>query len=65
MVTFTYRTGKGDTGPHRAEPHALVAAAPVWYLVGYDTDLDEWRLYRVDRLTDPTPTGHRATTPRA
>ncbi|WP_424889038.1 helix-turn-helix transcriptional regulator [Streptomyces sp. XH2] len=63
-ITFTYRTGAGETGPRRAEPHALVAAAPVWYLVAYDTGLDTWRLFRVDRLTDPTPTGHRTTTPR-
>ncbi|PSJ30694.1 DNA-binding transcriptional regulator [Streptosporangium nondiastaticum] len=61
ITTFTYRTGKGVTGQRRAEPHALVAASPVWYLVAYDTDLDEWRLFRVDRLTDPTPTGHRVT----
>ncbi|WP_189306806.1 helix-turn-helix transcriptional regulator [Streptomyces albospinus] len=61
IVTFTYTTGSGTTARRRAEPHALVAATPVWYLVGYDTDLAEWRLFRVDRLTDPTPTGHRAT----
>ncbi|MER6048366.1 WYL domain-containing protein [Streptomyces sp. NPDC001793] len=60
ITTFTYRTGNGVTGRRRAEPYALVAATPVWYLVGYDTDHDEWRLFRVDRLTDPTPTGHRA-----
>ncbi|MFJ3728254.1 WYL domain-containing protein [Streptomyces sp. NPDC090045] len=29
----------------------MVAAAPVWHLVAYDTDHDEWRLFRVDRLT--------------
>ncbi|MEX2985983.1 helix-turn-helix transcriptional regulator [Streptomyces sp. C36] len=63
-VTFTYRTGSGETGARRAEPHSLVAATPVWYLVAYDTDLDEWRLFRVDRLTDPAPTGHRVA-PRA
>ncbi|MGW6526666.1 helix-turn-helix transcriptional regulator [Streptomyces venezuelae] len=61
IVTFTYRRGSGETGPRRVEPHALVAADPVWYLVAYDTDHDEWRLFRVDRLTDPAPTGHRVT----
>ncbi|MFE6398106.1 helix-turn-helix transcriptional regulator [Streptomyces alboflavus] len=60
ITTFTYRTSGGETGPRRVEPHALVAADPVWYLVAYDTDDDEWRLFRVDRLTGPTPTGHRA-----
>ncbi|MFD9637123.1 helix-turn-helix transcriptional regulator [Streptomyces violascens] len=61
ITTFTYRTSGGDCGPRRVEPHALVAADPVWYLVAHDTDHDEWRLFRVDRLTDPTPTGHRVT----
>ncbi|MFF4948473.1 helix-turn-helix transcriptional regulator [Streptomyces chattanoogensis] len=61
ILTFTYTTSTGDTGPRRAEPHALVAANPVWYLVAYDTEHDEWRLFRVDRLTDPAPTGHRVT----
>ncbi|MFI9202880.1 helix-turn-helix transcriptional regulator [Streptomyces sp. NPDC053048] len=59
LVTFAYRRGSGETGRYRVEPHALVAADPVWYLVAYDTGHDEWRLFRVDRLTDPAPTGHR------
>ncbi|MFI9234473.1 helix-turn-helix transcriptional regulator [Streptomyces rimosus] len=63
-VTFTYRRGNGETGRCRVEPHALVAADPLWYLVAYDTEHEEWRLFRVDRLTDPAPTGHRVT-PRA
>ncbi|MFJ3882442.1 helix-turn-helix transcriptional regulator [Streptomyces sp. NPDC090077] len=63
-VTFTYRTSTGETGQRRAEPCGLVAAAPVWYLVAYDTGLEEWRLFRVDRLSEAAPTGHRFT-PRA
>uniref|UniRef100_A0AAU2UXE7 YafY family transcriptional regulator n=1 Tax=Streptomyces sp. NBC_00003 TaxID=2903608 RepID=A0AAU2UXE7_9ACTN len=63
IVTFTYRTSSGETGRRRVEPHALVAADPLWYLVAYDTAHEQWRLFRVDRLTDPAPTGHR-TTPR-
>ncbi|MFE0172352.1 helix-turn-helix transcriptional regulator, partial [Streptomyces sp. NPDC059002] len=58
-VTFTYRRGSGETGSRRVEPYALVAADPVWYLVADDTEDDAWRLFRVDRLTDPAPTGHR------
>ncbi|MEW2526307.1 transcriptional regulator [Streptomyces sp. NPDC047071] len=61
IVTFTYRTSGGETGPRRVEPHALVAADPVWYFVAHDIDRDGWRLFRVDRLTDPAPTGHRVT----
>lgn len=59
IVTFDYTTRHGTTGARRVEPHSVVAAAGLWYLVGYDTDRDDWRLYRLDRLTDPTPTGRR------
>ncbi|MGI5530021.1 helix-turn-helix transcriptional regulator [Streptomyces syringium] len=61
VVTFTYRSSAGTTGPRRAEPYGLVAAGPLWYLVGYDTEREEWRIFRVDRLTDPAPTGRRVT----
>jgi predicted DNA-binding transcriptional regulator YafY len=37
----------------------VVAAAGLWYLVAYDTDRDDWRLYRMDRLTNPMRTGRR------
>ncbi|MFE0104571.1 helix-turn-helix transcriptional regulator [Streptomyces sp. NPDC059009] len=62
-VTFTYTTHDGTTGPRRAEPHALVTAAGYWYLIAYDTDRTEWRTFRIDRLTEPAPTGRR-TAPR-
>ncbi|MCX5381465.1 YafY family protein [Streptomyces sp. NBC_00091] len=61
IVAFTYRTGGGALGQRRVEPHALVAADPVWYLVAYDIEHEQWRLFRVDRITDPAPTGHRVT----
>ncbi|MBB5122589.1 DeoR family transcriptional regulator [Streptomyces eurocidicus] len=59
IVTFGYTTRHGTPGPRRAEPHSLVPAAGRWYLVAYDTHKDDWRTYRLDRITDPTPTGHR------
>ncbi|MFD9882627.1 helix-turn-helix transcriptional regulator [Streptomyces alboflavus] len=61
VVAFTYTTHDGTTGPRRAEPHALVTAAGYWYLIAYDTDRTEWRTFRVDRLTEPAPTGRRTT----
>ena len=45
--------------PRRAEPHHLVVAHGRWYLVAWDLDHDDWRLFRVDRLTPRTPTGPR------
>jgi predicted DNA-binding transcriptional regulator YafY len=32
-----------------------------WYLVGFDLDRDDWRTYRVDRISDLRSTGHRNT----
>lgn len=64
IVTFDYITRHGTGGRRRVEPHGLVAAWGRWYLVGYDTDKDGWRIYRLDRLSDPAPTGRRVP-PRA
>ncbi|MCP2318924.1 putative DNA-binding transcriptional regulator YafY, contains an HTH and WYL domains [Nocardia amikacinitolerans] len=56
ILTFDY-----ITGPRRVEPLALVTGARRWYLVAFDTYRDDWRLYRLDRLTAPRPTGRRVT----
>lgn len=45
--------------PRRVEPHHLVTRSGRWYLVGWDLDRDDWRTYRVDRITPRTPTGPR------
>lgn len=45
--------------PRRVEPHHLVTRGGRWYLVGYDLDRDDWRTFRVDRITPRTPTGPR------
>ncbi|GCD18923.1 DeoR family transcriptional regulator [Cellulomonas algicola] len=47
--------------PRRVEPHHLVASRSRWYLVAWDLDRDDWRLFRADRLTPRTPTGPRFT----
>ncbi|MBO3088663.1 helix-turn-helix transcriptional regulator [Cellulomonas dongxiuzhuiae] len=54
--------GAGDAAfrpPRRAEPHHLVTWGGRWYLVGYDLDRQDWRTFRVDRMTPRTPTGPR------
>lgn len=54
--------GTGDAAfrpPRRAEPHHLVTWGGRWYLVGYDLDRDDWRTFRVDRMSPRTPTGPR------
>jgi len=49
-VGFEYPSG-GGTGVRRVEPHRLVASDRRWYLLAYDLDRDDWRSFRVDRMT--------------
>ncbi|NNH70489.1 YafY family transcriptional regulator [Nocardia uniformis] len=60
-VRFDYRTHSGETARRTAEPHRLVHTGRRWYLIGWDVDREDWRTYRVDRLTPRIPTGPRFT----
>ncbi len=59
IVTFDYTTRHGTTTGRRAEPCHLVASGDLWYLLAHDTDKDDWRLFRLDRITGALPTGRR------
>ncbi|MFI5487714.1 helix-turn-helix transcriptional regulator [Micromonospora echinaurantiaca] len=58
-LRFSYRRHDGVTGERRVEPHRLVSAGRRWYLVGYDNDRDDWRMFRVDRISEPDSIGVR------
>jgi len=61
-VRFDYHTRDGTPSRRRVEPNALVTVRSVWYLIGYDLDRQDWRLFRVDRINgDVERTGHSAT----
>ena len=45
--------------PRRVEPHHLVTFNGRWYLVAWDLERGEWRIYRADRITPRTPNGPR------
>lgn len=45
--------------PRRVEPHHVVSRSGRWYLVAWDLDRHEWRIYRIDRMAPRTPTGPR------
>ncbi|WP_410634469.1 helix-turn-helix transcriptional regulator [Amycolatopsis sp. cmx-4-83] len=62
-VRFRYRANDGAETRRRAEPLRLVAAGRRWYLVAYDLDRADWRVFRADRVRDAQATGGR-TTPR-
>lgn len=62
-LRFAYRAADGTHSRRLAEPHRLLAAGRRWYLLAYDNDRDDWRIFRVDRIQRPQPTGVR-TAPR-
>ena len=57
-VRFTYTDGGRRRSERTAEPHRLVHTGRRWYLVARDVRRDDWRTFRVDRITDPQATGH-------
>lgn len=58
VLRFDYPPGPA---PRRVEQHHLVARGGLWYLVAWDLDRGDWRVFRADRLTPRTPTGPRFT----
>jgi predicted DNA-binding transcriptional regulator YafY len=61
VLEFAYTAREAETTHRRVEPHRLVSLGRRWYLVGYDRDRDDWRSFRVDRMTDVALTGRRFT----
>jgi len=47
--------------PRRVEPHQLVASGGRWFLVAWDLDRQDWRIFRADRIAPRSPTGPRFT----
>ncbi|MBB4894691.1 putative DNA-binding transcriptional regulator YafY [Streptomyces olivoverticillatus] len=60
-LRFAYRKGDGEETKRLVEPHRLVSTGRRWYLVAYDIDRDDWRTFRVDRVSEPFATGARFT----
>lgn len=48
---FDYPSGD-EVRRRRVEPYRLVASDRRWYLLSYDLDRDDWRSFRVDRMTE-------------
>lgn len=59
-VRFEYRSLDGSTSRRSVEPNGLVVVGRRWYLVAWDEDRIDWRIFRVDRIEDPWSTGRPA-----
>lgn len=46
-----------DRPARRTEPHAVVAREGRWYLLAWDLEAEDWRTFRLDRMTPRIPTG--------
>ena len=58
-LRFAYRNFEGVPSERTVEPFQIVHTGRRWYLVARDRDRRAWRTFRVDRITEPTTTGHR------
>jgi predicted DNA-binding transcriptional regulator YafY len=56
-LRFAYLDAQGNSTERYVEPFRLVYTARQWYLVAFDSSRDDWRTFRVDRMTDLKGTG--------
>ena len=61
IMRFGYADHSGSATERRVEPYRLVNWGRRWYLVAFDLERDDWRTFRVDRISDPRSVGHRFT----
>jgi predicted DNA-binding transcriptional regulator YafY len=58
-LRFAYRSRDGTESRREVEPHSLVNLGRRWYLVAWDRRREDWRSFRIDRLSRPASTGVR------
>ncbi|MEV6235945.1 YafY family protein [Lentzea sp. NPDC051838] len=63
-IRFDYSAHDGTHSRRRVQPHRLVNWGRRWYLVAWDADRDDWRSFRVDRISPPVPPHGPRFTPR-
>lgn len=51
-VEFDYRDQAGRASQRHVDTLRCVHSRGQWYVVGFDTDRDDWRLFRIDRVTN-------------
>jgi predicted DNA-binding transcriptional regulator YafY len=58
-LRFAYRASDDAASDRLVEPFRLVYTERRWYLVAYDTNREDWRTFRVDRMSEITNTRAR------
>ncbi|WP_299604245.1 YafY family protein [uncultured Tateyamaria sp.] len=52
-IQFDYRDAKGNKTRRKVEPQAMLILQPLWYLVAWDPTRDDFRHFRMDRISRP------------
>lgn len=52
-LRFLYRDAKGIETSREVEPQAMLILQPLWYLVAWDPARDDFRHFRMDRISKP------------
>ena len=60
-LQFGYHSRDGSASEREVEPHRLVHTGRRWYLAAFDVARNNWRTFRVDRITPPLAAGQRFT----
>lgn len=60
-LRFSYRSHDGTASTRSVEPHRLVHTGRRWYLVAWDAGREDWRTFRVDRISSRPAAGARFT----
>lgn len=55
-VSFDYVAADGAASLRYVEAHHLVTVGSRWYLIAHDDDRNDWRTFRLDRITAPSST---------
>lgn len=52
-MRFSYRDAKGRETLREVEPQAMLILEPLWYLVAWDPTKNDFRHFRMDRISQP------------
>ncbi|MDX6581949.1 MAG: hypothetical protein QOI10_1133 [Solirubrobacterales bacterium] len=58
-IRFAYRRRDGTESRREVEPYAVVNLGRRWYLAAWDCGREDWRTFRIDRLSRPASAGVR------
>ncbi len=59
MVGFGYGDHDATHSNRRVEPYRLVSMGTRWYHLAFDVQRQDWRTFRIDRMSEVRPMGHR------